>query len=218
MFKGFTRYYRDASFRADVDAQFVRADHAASPGTWITYAIHDPTRDDHIEKRPDGLIIYVGQSKEFGKRVRKRMRNAGIALNRPRDRIDGACYDIMRSGKAPRFSVIEETQTALDSLVSETNWSKLLRRKGYPLLNQWTEQKFVGDDLDRMDVPHAWIWPFTVSDALGSRIDLIALEPTDGKSVLVDLSTFPAKTRLREIREHLRQSGRQARLRIRDPR
>jgi hypothetical protein len=48
-----------------VDEQFVRADAATEPGICVTYAIHDPTQPDHIGAEPDGLIIYVGETKEF---------------------------------------------------------------------------------------------------------------------------------------------------------
>src|SRR4051794_6688304 len=122
MSRSFTRYFRDANFRASVDEQFERADASTKPGVCVTYVIHDPTRRDHIDGHPDGLIIYVGQTKEFRKRIRIRMRDAGTAMRRPRDRIDGACYDIMARGRVPHFSILEETDCVLDSLVSETNW------------------------------------------------------------------------------------------------
>ena len=120
----FTRYFRDPDFRAAVDEQFRLADAATNDGEWVTYAIHDATRVDKVGGEPDGLIIYVGQSKEFGKRVRKRMRNAGTAVRRPTGRIDGACYDIMLKDRVPIFTVRERTASAIDSLISETNTAK----------------------------------------------------------------------------------------------
>jgi hypothetical protein len=69
-----------------------RADLVSEPGAWITYAIHDPNRPDDIGGTADGLVIYGGESKEFGKLVRTRMRNAGTATRKPTDRIDGTCY------------------------------------------------------------------------------------------------------------------------------
>jgi hypothetical protein len=200
--KSFTRYYRDAAFRAAVDEQFSGADAATEPGVWITYAVHDPTRIDHIGGEADGLIIYVGQSKEFRKRIRKRMRDAGTATRRPTDRIDGACYDITSKGPPPRFTVLERTRSAIDSLISETNHAKRLLAAGYPLLNQWTEQKF-GGIVDRHTIPHAWLWPMTASDATGSNIDVIVRDKASGGEVVIDLSTFPASTRLREIKASL---------------
>lgn len=208
----FTRYYADPSFKLAIDEQFARADAATKAGICITYAIHDPTRIDHIGGRADGLIIYVGQTKEFRKRIRKRMRDAGTAVRRPRDRIDGACYDIMARGAVPRFSVLDEADCVLDSLVSETNWSKRLRAQGYPLLNQWTEQKFGGLEIDRSTVPHDWLWPMTVADAIASNVDLIVSDGT--MQIVADLSTFPPSMRLREIRDTMKAAGRMARLHV----
>ena len=212
--KKFTRYYRDPQFRNSVNQEFELADVASESASCVTYAIHDPTRVDHIEGRVEGLIIYVGQSKEFGKRVRKRMRSAGTAVRRPTDRIDGACYDIMSKGVVPRFTVLEHCACVLDSLVSETNWTKRLRKLGYPLLNQWTEQKFVGVDTTRSTVPHAWLWPITAADALASRIDLIVHDGS--QSLVADLTTFPVNMRLREIRDLMKSTGRNARLQVHD--
>lgn len=211
--RSFTRYYRDPAFKEAVDEQFAAADAATMPGICITYAIHDPTRPDHIDGRLNGLIIYVGQTKEFRKRIRKRMRDAGTAIKRPRDRIDGACYDIMARGAVPRFSVLEETSCVLDSLVSETNWSKRLRAKGYPLLNQWAEQKFGGVEIDRRTAPHAWLWPMTAADAIASGVELILSE--GAQEIAPDLATFPATMRLRDIRDLVRAPGRKARLNVR---
>ena len=213
--KRFTRYFRDPDFRAAVDEQFALADAATEPGVFITYAIHDPTRPDHIGARPDGLILYVGQSKEFSKRIRKRMRNAGTATSRPPDRIDGASYDIMARGGVPRFTVLERVPTAIESLVSETNWTKRLRTQGYPLLNQWTEQKFAGKDIDRHTVPHDWLWPLTAADALGSGIDLIIRDPASGAETMVDLSNIEPATRLRDIRSKVKETGARVRLYVR---
>ena len=116
--KGFTRYYRDGAFKADVDEQFALAAAATRPGLWITYAIHDPTQLDYIENRPEGLIRYVGQSKQFATRVRDRMTTAGRAVKQPTDKIDDLLYDIMRRGPAPRWTVLDEVRSAIESLVS----------------------------------------------------------------------------------------------------
>lgn len=213
--KSFTRYWRDPEFREAVDEQFARADAATEPGICITYAIHDPTRPDHIGGEPDGLIIYVGETKEFNKRVRKRMRNAGTATKRPKDRIDGACYEIMTKGPAPKFTVRDRTRSKIDSLISETNTAKRLLKAGYPLLNQWTEQKFGGSDIDRSNILHDWLWPMTVADAIASEIELIIRDPETGQEVTLDLVTVPPNTRLREVKAHQRVLGRGVRLHVR---
>jgi hypothetical protein len=120
----------------------------------------------------------------------------------------------MVRGGVPHFTVLEETNCVLDSLVSETNWAKRLLDRGYPLLNQWTEQKFAGLEIDRRTVPHDWLWPMTTADAISSNLDLVIV---DGEQALTaDLSTFPPRMRLREIRAAMKSAGRKARLYVRD--
>jgi hypothetical protein len=178
------------------------------------YAFHDPTQPDHIGGEPEGLIIYVGETKEFAKRVRKRMRNAGTATSRPEDSIDGACYDIMLKWQAPKFTIRERTRSKLDSLVSETNTAKRLLGAGYLLLNKWTEQKFGGREMGCSDVPHNWLWPLTVSDAIASEIGVIIRDVQTGKEIEVDLSALSPATRLRDIKAQVG-LGRQVRLHVR---
>jgi hypothetical protein len=213
--KRFTHYYRDPAFRAAVYDEFARADAETKPGVWIIYAIHDPTRPDP-RNHPNGLIVYVGQSKEFGTRVRKRMRNAGTAVRRPTDRIDGLLYDIMRRGSAPRFRVLDRSGSAVESLVSETNFAKQLIEMGYPILNQWAEQMFAGTAIDRYTIPHTWLWPITVEDAIGSQIDLVLANKTTDEETVLDLSPFPPRTRLQKVKEeclsHMRSLGHSARV------
>jgi hypothetical protein len=210
--KRFTRYYRDPIFRAAVDEQFSLASAVTRPGFWITYAIHDPTTIDHIEDRPEGLIRYVGQSKQFATRVHDRMDSAGRAVKRPTDKIDGLLYDIMSRGPAPRWSILEEVQTAIDSLVSETNWTIRLRAKGYPLVNQWTEHKLGTLEIDRYAVEHKRLWPITTADAIGSGIDVVVQDLSTGEEHIVDLSLFRPTTRLQVIKADAKAKGRRARL------
>lgn len=213
--KGSNRYYRDCDFKVEVDAQFAHAAAVTRKGVWFTYAIHDPTVPDHIEKQPAGLIRYVGQTKNFGKRVPKRMSSAGRAVRRPTDKIDGLLYDIMARGSVPRWRVLEEVESAIDSLVSETNWTIRLRAKGYPLVNQWTEHTLGTLEVDRYNVDHKRLWQFTTEDAIGSDIDLVVRDPSTGEDFLVDLTIYPPGTRLYIIRDHAKESGRRARLVVR---
>jgi len=210
--KRFTRYYGDAAFRAAVDKQFALADTVTRPGVWITYAIHDPTQRDHLEGRSDGLIRYVGQSKQFGIRVRDRMDTAGRAVKRPTDKIDGLLYDIMARGPVPRWTVLDEVYSAIDSFVSETNWTIRLRRKGYPLVNQWTEHKLGTVEIDRYGVDPKRLWPITAADAIGSNIDVVVCDLASGEETLVDLTMFRPTTRLQEIKKDAKSKGRRARL------
>jgi len=213
--KGSIRYYRDRDFKAEVDALFAQATAATRSGIWITYAIHDPTSPDHIGNRPEGLMRYVGQTKNFGKRVPKRMASAGRAVERPTDKIDGLLYDIMARGPVPRWSVLEEVGSAIESLVSETNWTIRLRAKGYPLVNQWTEHKLGTLEINRYDVDPKRLWQITTEDAIGSNIDLIIRDLSTGEEFVVDLSIYPPGTRLYKIRDHAKEAGRKARLIIR---
>lgn len=213
--KRFTRYYQDEAFRGEVDEQVRKAREATKPGVWITYAIHDPSREDHVEGRPDGLVIYVGQSKNLGKRVPKRMRSAGSARERPKDRIDGLLYDIMDDrGPAPRWSVLEEVTSAIESLASETNWARRLSSAGYPITNKWAEHKTGLPDADRYAVPHLRLWSMTVADAVGSGIDVILRDNT-GSEIAVDFAAFPPSTRLQIIKAHASSRGLRARLHVR---
>lgn len=210
MGKRFTRYWSDPQFRAAVDREFDFADREAREGGWITYAIHDPTRPDP-SGRYDSLIIYVGQSKEFAKRVRKRMRDAGTAVRRPLQQIDGALYDVMARGGVPRFRVLERVGDAIASFVSETNWAKRLTAEGYPLLNKWTEQKFGGLAISRSTVPHQWLWRLAVEDAIEAGLDVIVVNKDTGQDLVLNLTDIPPKTFLRDVKagalEQLRSLG-----------
>lgn len=118
-------------------------------------------------------------------------------------------------GPAPRWSVLEEVPSAIDSLVSETNWTIKLRAKGYPLVNQWTEHKLGTLEIDRYQVDPKRLWQLTTEDAIGSDIDLIIRNLETGQELGVDLSIYPPDTRLYKIRDHAKAAGRRARLIIR---
>jgi hypothetical protein len=182
-----------------VDHEFAYADSQARLGGWITYVILDPTRPDPTG-RFDFVVIYVGQTKAFGKRIRKRMRDAGTAVRRPVDQIDGALYDIMRRGAVPQFRVIDRVADAIASLVSETNWAKQLLSRGYPLLNKWTEQRFGGSAIDRRTIPHSWLWRLAVEDAIEARLEVIMTDKETGQELILDLRSWPSKTLLREVK------------------
>lgn len=209
-----TRYAADLRFRAAVDEQLRLADAAALPDAWIIYAIHDPSRPDTIGGAVDGLIVYIGQTKLFGKRVRKHLRNGGRATTRPRDRVEGGCYDIMARGFVPRFSVRETCRSAIDALIAETNLARRMIALGCPLLNRWPEQRAAGPDIHRRQVRHAWLWPLSVADAMGSRVGLVASH--DGTSLPIDLTGFPSTMRLSQIRLALKERGIGSKLKVED--
>ena len=212
-----TRYNRDEQFRVAVDREKARARAEAALGGWITYAIHDPTTPDTVGIF-NTLIIYVGQTKQFGIRVDDRLRSAGRAVKRPAKWIDGALWDVMARGGVPRFRVIERTDDAIASFISETNWAKEYIRQGYPIRNKWAEQKFVGKPLDRLTVPHTWLWRLAVEDAIQARFDLVLRDKSTGEDFVLDLSVFRPKELLRRVRAmalaRARQLGHEASVRI----
>jgi hypothetical protein len=197
-----TKYYYDPQFRAAIDRERARACEEAELGGWITYAIHDPTRRDTFGEF-NTLIIYVGQTKQFGIRVTDRLRRAGTAVKRPTKWIDGALYDVMSRGAVPRFRVIERMPDAIDSFVSETNWAKRYIAAGYPIRNKWVEQRFAGLPIDRGSVPHDWLWRLAVEDALEGGIDLVATDKSSGQDTVLDLATWRPKELLRTVKRSL---------------
>jgi len=84
----------------------------------------------------------------------------------------------MARGSAPRWSVLDEVGSAIESLVSETNWKIELRAMGYPLVNQWHEHKVGTLEIDRYQVDAKRLWQMTPDDAIGSEIDLVICDPT----------------------------------------
>jgi hypothetical protein len=210
--KRFTRYYQDNRFRAAIDEQFAKADAIVQDGIWIIYAIHDPSKADEIGNEEDGPIIYVGLTKRFSKRIRQRMTAAGTATTRPQDYVEGMCYDLMRRGHVPRFSIRAYEASALDGLVTETNTANAALAAGYRVLNRLAEQKSGGPAITRSQVPHTWLWPLSVSDAIGSRIELIVIDPESKRQTTADLRSFPSKIRLAEIRFALKRRNLSSRL------
>lgn len=194
-----TRYWSDSEFREAIEREKARARKEADAGGWITYAIHDPTTPDTIGSF-NTMIVYVGQSKQFGVRVDKRLRNAGTAVKRPTDRIDGALWDVMSRGAVPRFRVIERVNDALASFVSETNWCLQYIEEGYPLRNKWKEQRSGASRMDRYSVPHKWLWRLAVEDAIEANFDLIVRSKTKAQEEALDLSVWEPKRLLREVK------------------
>lgn len=216
--KRFTRYYQDPRFRAAIDEQFAKADAVVQTGTWVIYAIHDPSQVDEIGNEKDGPIIYVGLTKRFRKRIRQRMTAAGTATTRPTDYVEGMCYDLMRRGYVPRFSIRARASSALDGLVAETNTANAALAVGYRVLNRLAEQKTGGPALTRSQIPHTWLWPMTVFDAIGSGIELIVIDPQSRKQTTADLSSFPSSISLAAIRTALAARHLKARLLVQDER
>lgn len=167
------RYQPDIGRRqiaARIDAEVARARAAEAEGGWVTYLIRDPRHPDKLGN-PAGTPIYVGQSKEFGKRVRSRFdkcEKAGTA----RDNIERRVADLLRAGEVPRYEVLERTPTRLASLISETNWARRCIRRGYDIANLLPEQRKNAGNIARDEIPASWIWPFQLDEALSDGISL----------------------------------------------
>ena len=101
--KRVTRYWQGPEFRTAVDREKARARVESEQKERVTYAIHDPTTPDYVGEF-NTLIVYVGQSKDFGSRVDRRLREAGTATRRPTSHVEGLMYDIMRRGGVPAVS------------------------------------------------------------------------------------------------------------------
>jgi len=145
----------------------VAARDAEREGGWITYLARDPRQVDlkgHI-----GWPIYVGQSKEFGKRVRNHLRTSekqARALDSVRKRIT----EILHDGHVPIFEVLDRQPTRLLSLVSETNFARACRRRGYDIANLRRLQNAAGPPITRHDIPTDWLWEFSLEEAAADGI------------------------------------------------
>jgi hypothetical protein len=165
------RYYQDGERRrvaALMDAEVERAREAEKEGGWITYLIRDPRVPDR-RGNPAGTPIYVGQSKEFGKRVRSRFDKCEKAATN-KDRIEKRVADLLHQGIVVRYEVLERVPTRLQSLVSETNWARRCVRRRYDIANGLELQRVNGPPITAKDVPSDWIAKFLLGEAVEDKI------------------------------------------------
>lgn len=153
-----------------IDAEVERARAAEKDGGWITYLIRDPRYRD--QKGNPGRPIYVGQSKEFGTRVRTRFDRCEKSATR-KDSIEKRMADLLRQGIVATYDVLDRQPTRLASLVSETNWARECITRGYDIANQLAEQRVALPAIRRSEIPHSWIWKFTLSEALEDDVSLV---------------------------------------------
>ncbi len=167
------RYQADLERRKVADLiqeEIDRARLAEKEGGWITYLIRDPRYPDKLGN-PTGTPIYVGQSKEFGKRVKSRFdkceREATL-----KDSVDRRVADLLHAGHVARYEVLERAPTRLTSLISETNWARRCVRRGYKIANLLALQRVAEPDISRADIPATWIWSFLLNEAIEDQIEL----------------------------------------------
>lgn len=100
---------------------------------YTTYCIRDPLT---------GLVVYVGQTRDFEKRKRSHLR---IRQNeRPRiktQNIKTYMWDTLSKNLVPSFEILETVQTIEESLKSETKWVLNFSEKNHVLLNRWKEHR-----------------------------------------------------------------------------
>lgn len=167
------RYQADPERRKVADlikAEIDQARLAEKEGGWITYLIRDPRYADN-RGNAAGTPIYVGQSKEFGTRVKSRFEKCEKAAT-VKDNVERRVADILHAGHVARYEVLERAPTRLSSLISETNWARRCVRRGYKIANQLSLQRNDGPDISRGDVPSSWIWPFLLSEAIEDQVKL----------------------------------------------
>lgn len=153
-----------------IQAEIEKARLAEKEGGWITYLIRDPRYPDKLGNAT-GTPIYVGQSKEFGKRVKSRFDKCEKAAT-VKDNVDRRVADILHAGHVARYEILERAPTRLTSLISETNWARRCVRRGYKIANLLALQRVAGPDISRSDIPATWIWSFLLGEAVEDQIAL----------------------------------------------
>jgi hypothetical protein len=170
-----------------IQATIAAARKAEEEGGWITYLARDPRREDLRGNR--GWPIYVGQSKEFGKRVRNHLRTSE-KLAQGHDSVKKRFKEILHAGHVPRFEVLDRQPTRLRSLVSETNFARVCRRRGYEIANLRRLQNEAGPPISHRDIPVDWLWEFRVEEAIADGISVRLDCSGCGEALSIDLSKF----------------------------
>ena len=169
-----------------MQAEVLAAAEAEKLGGWITYLIRDPRKPDH-RGNSAGTPIYIGQTKQFAKRVLNRFMTSEKQA-KARDSIERRVTDLLHQDIVVRYEVLERVATRLTSLVSETNWIKRCRNAGYDLCNNLQEQRFGGDLLGRHDIPLERLLPFSIEEAIQDKIDVLISCSGCDLEMVVDLA------------------------------
>jgi hypothetical protein len=193
--------------RAEVDRQIQEriafAREAQEDGVWITYLIRDPRRPD-LRGNVSGWPVYVGQTDDFGRRVRNHLRKSE-KLARKGKGVKVRLKKLLHAGAVPNFEVLDRQPTRLQSLLSETNYARLCRVRGYDIANQTTLQNVAGQPLTIGELPSKWLWRFTLKQAAQDGIEVEFVCRACREAIRFPLSAFekspdPPKE-LRDIRD-----------------
>jgi hypothetical protein len=107
----------------------------------------------------------VGQTDELGRRVRNHLRKSE-KLARRGTGIKHRLKELLHAGVVPNFQVLDRQPTRLRSLLSETNFARLCRARGYDIANATTLQNRAGPPVTAQDLPRKWLWQFTLDQAI----------------------------------------------------
>lgn len=194
---------KSAEVDREIERQIALARAAEQDGGWVTYLMRDPRRPD-LRGNPAGWPVYVGQTDEFGKRVRNHLRKAEKNARKGKG-IKARLKELLHAGVVPAFEVLDRQPTRLKSLLSETNYARLCRSRGYDIANQTTLQNSAGAPVTLTDLPIRWLWRFSPSQAAEDGIEIGLACRGCGNVVWLPASAFadlpePPKE-LREIRD-----------------
>lgn len=173
-----------------IQYQIARARLLDVGGGWITYLIRDPRRPDR-KGNAAGWPIYVGQTDEFGRRVRNHLRKSE-KLARRGTGIKQRMKELLHAGIVPNFEAIDRQPTRLQSLLSETNFARLCRSRGYDIANATTLQNRAGPPVAVKDLPTKWLWKFSLEQAVQDEL-LVEVVCTGCRTVVpLDIRLFEA--------------------------
>lgn len=161
---------------------------AEETGGWVTYLIRDPRRPD-LKGNQAGWPVYVGQTDEFGRRVRNHLRKSEKAARRGTG-IKQRMKELLHAGVVPNFEVLDRQPTRLQSLLSETNFARLCRTRGYDIANATTLQNRAGPPVAVQDLPTKWLWKFTPEQAIQDEIVVEVVCIGCRASFLLDVALF----------------------------
>lgn len=193
-----------AQMRQRIAEEVSKARAHESPGVWVTYLARDPRRPD-MKGNPAGWPIYVGQTDQFGRRVSNHLKKSE-KLARKGDGIKSQLKKLLHSGVVPAFEVLDQQPTRLRSLVSETNFARLCRSRGYEIANKRTLQNRAGPPVSASDLPSKWLWEFTLEQGIQDNLRIEVCCSNCRTSFSLELAAFqglavPPKY-LRDIREY----------------
>ncbi len=90
----------------------------------------------------------------------------------------------------PIFEALERQPTRLLSLVSETNYARACRRRGYDIANLRRLQNEAGPPIGRQDIPTDWLWEFSLEEGIADGIGIHLSCKRCGEALTIELTRF----------------------------